>query len=291
VKDAVAEGENVAPAGEDVADRAVGLCRAARMIAPDAWPSEVAIIADDAGWASLEGAATSLGATPRRVEPGRWAGLTAGEEGPGEFSEYAVPIGAALMAMGRTRRALDFLALLTQPAEPQPLVRKRFWAALAAVVVLAVVATVGLDWGRKQATLARLEDRYDELQPRLRRAREVTADWDRLRPWLSDQLGGGRIEHLGILRDIVGVFPDASDAYVSEMTVDVGRDDGSVQVALRGRAVSSETVHECIARMNDSGRLTAQLGPVSDVEQAAAYPKGYQIPITIEGPGDGRDAP
>jgi len=283
--------DSAAPASEDVVTKAVGLCRAARMIAPDAWPSEVTVIADDDRWAALEGAAASLGAAPRRLAPGGWASLAAGDDGPDEFSEYAVPIGAVLMAMGLTRREMDFRALLTQPSTARPLVRKRFWAALAAAAVVAVVATIGIEWARKQATLATLQARYNERQPRLQRAREVKAAWDRLRPWLNDDLGGGRIRHLGILRDIAAVFPDAAEAYVSEMTVDLGREGSSVQVSLRGQAVSSEVVHECIERMNASQRLSAQLGPVSDVEQAASYPKGYQIPITIEAGGDGRDAP
>ncbi|NLF31062.1 MAG: hypothetical protein GX591_09275 [Planctomycetes bacterium] len=279
------------PADQDVAARAVGLCRAARMNDPGAWPGDLAVVADDESWAALQGAASALGASIRRVEPGRWAGLTAAGVDRADISEYAVPIGAALMAMGLTGRRMDFRGLLAHPAEPQPLVRRRFWAALAATLVLAAAATFTMEWGRKQAALRDLQARWDDLQPRLQRATQVKADWDRLRPWLSGDLDGGRIGQLGILSDIASAFPDASEAYVSEMTVDAGRDGAAVEVALRGRAVSSEIVHECIARLNDSARLAAQLGPVSDVEQAVTYPKGYQIPITIEAPGDGRDAP
>jgi len=275
----------------DLAQAAAASYRAAQMAESVPTLSELSIIADDADFATIEPMAATVGVRLRRISAGQAVGLSAPDAVPRDVSEYAVPIGAALLAAGLTDRKMDLRGALAQPEATQPLVRRRFWAALAAVILIGAVGLFAYEWIPKRVKLARLQREYAQRLPLLARRDQAQRTWQLLQPWLGPAQEGGRIEHLQILKGITELFPEASDAYVTDMTVDVPRTRDLVNINLTGRAVSSDILHACVARLDESEQFETQPVRLSDVEQALTYPKKYVIPIAMEGAGDGGQSP
>jgi len=275
----------------DPARIAVTIYRAAQMADGGDLPSQVSVIAGDEDYAAIEPIAAAVGVRLHRVTPGAAAGVACPGDPPRDMSDYAVPIGAALLAAGLTDRKMNLREALTHTDQPRPLIRRRFWVALAALVILGAVSLFVAEWVPKRMELTRLRRQYEAQLPLLERRRQATQAWELLHPWLSATQDGGRIEHLRILRNITESFPDPADAYVTDMSISVGRIGGPVNISLTGRAISSEVLHECIARLDDSEQFDAQPVRLSDVEQALTYPKHYVIPIAMKGAGDDRDSP
>jgi type II secretory pathway pseudopilin PulG len=275
----------------DLARVAGAAYRAAQMDQGGDLPADVSIIADGDDFAAIEPMAQTVGIALRRVVAGATVDLAGDPDSPADVSEYAVPIGAALLAAGLTDRKMDLRGALVQPGGRRSLVRRRFVAALAALVVVGALGLLAAEWIPKRMELARLRRQYEASRPLLQRQTEARRTWELLQPWLSTGQEGERIEHLKILRDITELFPQAADAYVTDMNVNAGRIGEPVDISLTGRTVSSEILYACIGRLNDSGRFDVQSVRLSDVEQALAYPKRYVIPIVTKGAGDDRESP
>ncbi|MCH9022338.1 MAG: hypothetical protein IID32_06205, partial [Planctomycetes bacterium] len=200
---------------------------------------------------------------------------------------YAAAIGAAMDGLAASPISFNF----HHPSLARTHKKKQItWKPFAVAACVALASAVGY-WGylvdQKTTHLATLKSMRDSFKPDLARSIEAHANWNLLREFIPAGDGGNRLRQLNILYEATRLFPDTTDAYVSELTIaDRAGQPSGYDMTIKGKLRQSEVVTAFIVRLNESERFheAKRIGDLTSDPGDTLYPYSFSVSCNLRPP-------
>jgi hypothetical protein len=232
--------------------------------------------AEDSDKAELEIIGERLGMPTRfRRFPSDVASLEAAPI-PGGAS-LAPAAALAMSCSGDAGATLDFLHSRLAPPRRRGFRRYAIWGGVAAVVLIALFATLVAGWRADRQEVEAMRKRLDNMKPAVQQAKNLIDKASFARLWFDR-----RPKFLECLREVTLAFPEEGRIWATSLVV---REDMNMKMVLSGKASGEQPVFSLLDRLNSSPKFTdVQQLPIRKVS-ASSQDVSFAISFSFQGAG------
>lgn len=209
-----------------------------------------------------------------------------------ELWAFVPALGAAYNGLGVCQTAFNFLHPRGRASEP----KKQFSWRPFLFILFGIILIMGLYWSneirQRRQILTDLNASIEHEQPKLETIRQAKKDWMLLRSFVASKGGdslfdGRRRQMIRVLAEISSLFPDSSQAYITDLTVSdlaaLASPTTATDISIRGKVSQGDSVPDFIDKLNKSELFqeAKQAGVLAKDATDPLYPTTFSITCNL----------